>query len=588
MQIANCKLQNLKMGFTFIEVLVGTALILVVFSGIFGAYQLGLKVVSQSRTRITATTLANQKIEMARNLDYDDVGTIGGIPSGTIPETETIARNNIDYTVKTTVVYIDDPLDGLAPTDTLSNDYKRVKVKVSWAGRFTGKVELITDVAPKGVESEIGGGTLAISVFDASGIGAPQVDLHIVNGQVSPAIDVWYQTDSYGDLVLPGAPASIENYRITASKTGYSTDRTYGTEEVANPSKPHATVFAGQVTSISFSIDRLSTLGVDTQSPESESYWSDSFLDQGKISESNNVLVSEGEARLTKNELGEYLSSGYLISTTISPDPEKLLSWKEFSFTDTELSGTDLKYQILYFDGASWVLIPDADLAGNSIGFDVSPVDISGVPKGKYPEIRLKANFSTLNSSVTPVLYDWTVTWKSSQPKKIANVTFNLKGAKLIGTDADGDPVYKYSQNHTTNQVGHIDIPNLEWDSYSFSVDKATTGLDLISTEPEQPVNLLPNTSQSVILNLRAENTLLVTVKDSVTLNPIFAASVRVYSTAFGYDQTQPTDEIGQAFFIPLEVANYDLEITASGYQDYPGQVSVSGTTTKTVNLTKL
>jgi len=577
-------------GFTFIDVMVGTALVLIVFLGIFGAYQLALKVVSQSKARITATALSNQKIEMVRNLAYDDVGTIGGIPPGTIPETEIITRNNLDYTVKTTIIYIDDPFDGVAPADTLSTDYKRVKVKVSWSGRFSGDVILITDVVPKGVESEIGGGTLGISVFDASGLGVPQADMHIVNSQVSPPIDVWYQTDSYGDLIIPGAPASIESYQITASKTVpllYSTDRTYGRGEVANPLKPHATIFAGQVTSISFSIDRVSALSVDTQSPESERSFADSFLDQTKISESNNITVSGGEARLTK--VGEeYLLSGYLISTTISPDPERLLSWKEFSFTDAELTDTDLKYQILYFDDTSWVLIPDTDLAGNSTGFDVSPLDISGIAKGKYPEIRLQANFSTLDVSVTPVLYDWTVTWKSGQPKKIANVAFNLKGAKLLGTDADENPVYKYSQNWITNQIGHIDIANLEWDSYSFSVDKAATGFDLLSTEPEQPVNLLPNTTQSVILNLKAENTLLVTVKDSVTLNPIFAASVRVYNTTLGYDQIQPTDEIGQAFFIPLEVATYDLEITASGYQDYAGTVSVSGTTTKTVNLISL
>ncbi|PIW89852.1 MAG: hypothetical protein COZ92_02390, partial [Candidatus Nealsonbacteria bacterium CG_4_8_14_3_um_filter_40_11] len=61
-------------GFTFIDVMVGTALVLIVFLGIFGAYQLALKVVSQSKARITATALSNQKIEMVRNLAYDDVG----------------------------------------------------------------------------------------------------------------------------------------------------------------------------------------------------------------------------------------------------------------------------------------------------------------------------------------------------------------------------------------------------------------------------------------------------------------------------------------------------------------------------------
>ena len=62
-------------GFTFIDVLVGTALMLIIFLGISGAYQLGLKVVSQSKARISATALANQRVEEIRNLSYKEVGT---------------------------------------------------------------------------------------------------------------------------------------------------------------------------------------------------------------------------------------------------------------------------------------------------------------------------------------------------------------------------------------------------------------------------------------------------------------------------------------------------------------------------------
>jgi len=443
------KIKNQK-SFTLIDVLVGTFLILIVFLGIFGAYQLSLKVVGLSKAKITATALANQKIELVRNLAYNDVGTIGGIPSGIIPQTETVTQNNINYTVKTTIVYIDDSFDGLAPDDTLSSDYKRVKVKVSWPGRFLGEISLITDVVPKGVESEIGGGTLSFTVFDASGVGISQANLHIINNQVIPAIDAWYQTDSYGDLIIPGAPASLESYQITASKIGYSTDRTYGKEEVESPSKPHATVFEGQVSSLSFSIDKVSSMIVETRG-------------------------SKGQG---------------------------------------------------------------------------------------YPPIH--------------------------------GVIFKMEGAKTVGNDEEGNPIYKYSQNHTTNGPGKIEISDLEWDSYSFYVDKSTTGLDLISiesppgTETSQPVDLLPDSTKEVRLILKAENTFLVMVKDSSSGNPIFAASVRVYNTSLGYDQTQPTDEIGQTFFIPLEAAIYNLEITATGYQSYTGQVSVSGTTTETVNLVVL
>ena len=59
---------NVRNGFTLVEVLVGTFLILIVFLGIFGAYQLGLRVVGQSRNQIVATAIANQEIENIRNL----------------------------------------------------------------------------------------------------------------------------------------------------------------------------------------------------------------------------------------------------------------------------------------------------------------------------------------------------------------------------------------------------------------------------------------------------------------------------------------------------------------------------------------
>jgi type II secretory pathway component PulJ len=52
----NLKLR-IKKGFTFIDVLVGIALMLIVFLGIFGAYQLGLKVVGQSKNKIMAMLL---------------------------------------------------------------------------------------------------------------------------------------------------------------------------------------------------------------------------------------------------------------------------------------------------------------------------------------------------------------------------------------------------------------------------------------------------------------------------------------------------------------------------------------------------
>ena len=171
----------------------------------------------------------------------------------------------------------------------------------------------------------------------------------------------------------------------------------------------------------------------------------------------------------------------------------------------------------------------------------------------------------------------------------VHNVTFTLTGAKRVGLDANENPIYKYSQAHITNGPGQVEISNLEWDLCSFSV--FTPGLDLVGIEspPEiettQPVGLAPNTSLSVRLIVKAENSLLVTVQDITTGEPIFSASVRLSNTGLGYDTTQYTGENGRTYFIPLEPATYNLEIQAPGYAILTTQAFVSGDTTKIVTI---
>ena len=103
----------------------------------------------------------------------------------------------------------------------------------------------------------------------------------------------------------------------------------------------------------------------------------------------------------------------------------------------------------------------------------------------------------------------------------------------------------------------------MEWDSYIFSVDPLS-GLDLAETNPSpQPIVLSPNTSQSVVLYLSAENSLSITVLDVDTGEPVFNADTRLYNVGLGYDVTQYTSDKGQTYFIPLEINSYELEIQA-------------------------
>jgi len=254
-------------GFTIIEAVVGMAIFLIVTGSLFGITQLVFESIGQTRVRHTARLLANEKIEEARNLSYEDLGTVGGIPAGPIAPIEQVSLGGIIFEVTTTIAYVDDPFDGEAPADLVNTDYKRVRVKLEWAGAFASgrrPVVLVTDIVPKEIETNDGGGTLSLLVFNSEGNPLNGADVNIVNSTVNPQVDLTITSDSFGRVILPGAPSAIESYEIIVTKAGYSSDRTYGAEEVTNSSKSHITVLEGQVSEASFAIDKVSTLTVKT------------------------------------------------------------------------------------------------------------------------------------------------------------------------------------------------------------------------------------------------------------------------------------------------------------------------------------
>src|SRR3989344_941187 len=159
-------------GFTIFETVIAIAVLGIFFAAVSVIIQQILQLTGQSRVRATALELAQQKIEVVRNLPFAQVGTSGGIPQGPLLQTETVTINGQPFTVKTSVTYIDDPFDQLAPADLINTDYKRARVEVTWSGPFpsTKPVTEVTNIAPRGIETIGGGGTVYIQVFDANAL----------------------------------------------------------------------------------------------------------------------------------------------------------------------------------------------------------------------------------------------------------------------------------------------------------------------------------------------------------------------------------------------------------------------------------
>ena len=581
--------REFKKSFSLIDTLVGVFLLILIFVGIYGGYRLMLKTLNQARIRTVATYLCTEKIEEFRNLSYEEIGTEGGYPSGDIPQTENETSNGISFTIKNEVDYVADETDGLtSPDDDCPNDYKRVTVTVFWGEKDSQKVSLSTIVSPENEvqECEETGGILWVNVFDAAGqlLDGASVEVRDINSVLEKECTTSSTERCY--IILPPSGDNSENYKITVSKSGYSSEETfkmgdtYNSQTIVTPQKSNATIFENEVTKESFSIDKLSSLSIKIMSSRGKEEFLDDFSDASKISDYFRVDISEGEVTLLQTG-GNYSDSGYLISETISSF--SLYSWGEFSFLDSRPENTNITYQILYENNGNWEPIPDTDLPGNESGFTQSPVDLSSLDTSQYPQIRLKGTLSTSDVSITPSLSEWKLSYYTKEPHPIGNVSFHIRGDKIVGKDANDTPIYKYEKDLTSDDTGNVIISSLEWDNYYFSENDAT-GMNLVEVFPPQPVSLSPDATQSVTLYFESENSLLVTVKDSDTSTPILDASVRLYKG--DYDKTYRTDSNGQVYFAPLNNDTYNLEVATEGYENYSGQISVLGETNQEINLT--
>jgi hypothetical protein len=68
-----------------------------------------------------------------RNLSYPNVDTTDNTPTGKIPNIQTLIRDNREFTVKTSILNIDDPFDGTAegtPPDSSPHDYKLAEIEI--------------------------------------------------------------------------------------------------------------------------------------------------------------------------------------------------------------------------------------------------------------------------------------------------------------------------------------------------------------------------------------------------------------------------------------------------------------------------
>ncbi|RTL01733.1 MAG: carboxypeptidase regulatory-like domain-containing protein [Neisseriaceae bacterium] len=558
---------NPMRGMSLIDVLVGSALVLVIFLGLVGLLRASLLVAGLAKAKAGATAIADNQVEYVRALDYDQVGTIGGIPAGVASATSTQVLNGITYNVRTLIEYVDDEADGFGAADTngITTDYKRIKVSVTYMVRDSlREVVVVSNYAPPAVETTTNGGTLKIAVVNAQGAPVSGATVQVVNASTSPTVNLSTFSDVDGLVQLPGAPTSTE-YRITVSKSGYSSAQTYARDATnQNPAPGYLTVVKSLTTTGTFAIDVLSSLTLRTLYPIRAASSTDSFIDASKIASQASTQVSGGALKLAQS--GGYALSGSALTTATAPS--YLASWTYASSTVSTPAGTTATVRVT--DGAGTPL-SDAVLPGNSAGFTSFPISLSGVSTTTYPSLALAFSLTTTSTTTTSQVLDWRVAYQEG-PVPVPNVAFTLTGAKTIGSTGGGSPIYKTTVASTTSSVGTRTMP-LEWDSYKLTL----SGYDVIDACGAPPFSLSPGTAydHALYLGVATTNRILVTVKDALGV-PVQGATVTVSKT--GFSSSVSSSSCGTAYFGGLSSGTYSVQIAKTGYTTTTfSNVSISG-----------
>lgn len=261
------KLKKQK-AFSLVEVLIVVFIMSVAFMSFYTVSTVGTKYIIESKNRLSATALVNEKMEIVRNLSYDNVGIQGDLSMpGNLLEEENMSVNGRVFNVITSASFIDDPLsiDGVWPADTIPNDYKVIKVTVSW-NDSNGQLQSVSSVSrfvPPGLETSVGGSPLAINVSSSSSDPVSDASVHITNNTTTPVVNDTIHTDVDGHIMAPAATVA-NDYHLTISKDGYETIDTMNSSAIFFPTYPHLNIVADYLNTYNYIQNKLADITVKT------------------------------------------------------------------------------------------------------------------------------------------------------------------------------------------------------------------------------------------------------------------------------------------------------------------------------------
>ena len=264
-------------GFTLVELSISMVLISIVVISFFGLFVTLVNSATSAKRRAVALVVANNQMEYLKSLPYDNLIVIGGaiVGTATIPASAVKKVNNVPYTVKTSINFVDDAFDGCGNiygstaqkllycrnsvastpvTDTNFQDYKIAHVTVeSSSGKQLASVD--TQISARVSETASNTGALVITVLDGTGAPVQGATVTVTNITVTPNVNASDATDSNGISIIYGAPPdSANDYIISASKSGYSSLSTIAASGSLQPTYPNQKILAQQSSAVTLTL----------------------------------------------------------------------------------------------------------------------------------------------------------------------------------------------------------------------------------------------------------------------------------------------------------------------------------------------
>ena len=202
-------------GFMLVEALIAMVVFAIVATGVVDMLVSSTSITTLAKQRTLAEQGVSNQIELIRSIDYPSLGTSGGNPSGTIPQTQVFDGVNneplgVPATMTTSISYASANVPGSALTGA---DEKQVVVTITRTSDSTVLAQAVTYVAPKKQSSQT---TAAVSATvtdignnqSQSGTALENVNVTLTPPVgLSPAIPSGPEsdtTDASGTVSFPG------------------------------------------------------------------------------------------------------------------------------------------------------------------------------------------------------------------------------------------------------------------------------------------------------------------------------------------------------------------------------------------------